>query len=76
MAFFEFVQIVWEALKPTTVLTDNESVKRFFQTKAIPPAFWSACAYVLQFNFRIAFIAGSNNAATDFLYRLKVKVTT
>ena len=76
MAFFEFAQIVWEALKPTTVLTDNESVKRFFHTKAIPPAFWSACAHVLQFNLRIAFIAGSNNAAADFLYRLKLKVTT
>ena len=38
MAFHEFAHILWEATKPTIVLTDNESVTRFFQTKAIPPA--------------------------------------
>ena len=38
MAFLEFAQILWEATKPTIVLTDNKSVTRFFQTKAIPPS--------------------------------------
>ena len=38
MAFLEFAHILWEATKPTIVLTDNKSVTRFFQTKAIPPA--------------------------------------
>ena len=61
MAFLEFAHILWEATKPTIVLTDNKSVTRFFQTKAIPPAFWNACNYVLQFNFKIAHIAGSVN---------------
>ena len=75
MAFPEFAHILWEATKPTIVLTDNKSVTRFFQTKAIPPALWTACDYVLQFNFKIAHIAGSVNTAADFLSRLELKVT-
>ena len=75
MAFLEFAHILWEATKPTIVLTDNKSVTRFFQTKAIPPALWKACDYVLQFKFKIAQIAGSVNTAADFLSRLELKVT-
>ena len=75
MAFLEFAYILWEATKPTIVLTDNKSVTRFLQTKAIPPALWNACDYVLQFNFKIAHIAGSVNTAADFLSRLELKVT-
>ena len=75
MAFLEFAHILWEATKPTIVLTDNKSVTRFFQTKAIPPALRNACDYVLQFNFKIAHIAGSVNTAADFLSRLELKVT-
>ena len=75
MAFLEFAHILWEATKPTIVLTDNKSVTRFFQTKAIPPSLWNACDYVLQFNFEIAHIAGSVNTAADFLSRLELKVT-
>ena len=36
MAFFEFAHTLWETSKPTIVQTDNKSVTRFFQTKAIP----------------------------------------
>ena len=75
MAFLEFAHILWEATKPTIVLTDNKSLTRFFQTKAIPPALWNACDYVPQFNFKIAHIAGSVNTAADFLSRLELKVT-
>ena len=75
MAILDFEHILWQATKPTIVLTDNKSVTRFFQTKAIPPALWNACDYVLQFNFRIAHIAGSVNTAADFLSRLELKVT-
>ena len=46
MAFLEFAHILREATKPTIVLTDIKSVTRFFQTKAIPSAFWNACDYV------------------------------
>ena len=74
MALLEFAHILWEATKPTIVLTDNKSVTRFFQTKAIPPALWNACDYVLQFNFKIAHIAGSVSTAADFLSRLELKV--
>ena len=56
-------------------MTDNKSVTRFFQTKAIPPALWNACDYVLQFNFKVAHVAGSVNTAADFLARLELKVT-
>ena len=58
MAFLEFAHILWETSKPTIVLTDNKSVTRFFQTKASPLSLWNACDYVLQFNFKIAHIAG------------------
>ena len=75
MAFLEFAHILWEATKPTIVLTDNKSVTRFFQTKAIPPSLWNACDYVLQFNFKIAHIAGLVNTAADFFSRLEIKVT-
>ena len=59
MAFLEFAHILWEPTKPKIVPTDNTSVTRFFRTKAIPPALWNACDYVLQYNFKIAHIAGS-----------------
>ena len=72
MAFLEFAHILWEATKSTIVLTDNKSVTHFFQTKAIPPAVWNACDYVLQYNFKIAHIAGSVNTAADFLSRLEL----
>ena len=75
MAFLEFAHILWEAIKPTIVLTDNKSVTRFFQTKAIPPALWNACDYVLQFKFKIAHFAGSVKIAADFPSRLELKVT-
>ena len=75
MAFLEFAHILWEATKPTIVLTDNKSVTRFFKTKAFPPALWNACDYVLQFNFKIAHIAGSVSTAADFLSRLEPEVT-
>ena len=74
MAFLEFAHILWDATKPTIVLTDNKSVTRFFQTQAIPLALWNACDYVLKFNFKIAHIAGSVNTA-DFLSRLELKIT-
>ena len=48
MAFLEFANILWETSEPTIVLTDNKSVTRFFQTKAIPPTLWNACDFVLQ----------------------------
>ena len=72
MEFLEFAHILWEATKPTIVLTDNKSVTRFFQTKAIPPTLWNACDYVLQFKFKIAHIAGSVNTAADILSRLEL----
>ena len=75
MAFLEIAHILWEATKPTIVLTDNKSVTRFIRTKAIPPSLWNACDYVLQFNFKIAHIAGSVNTAADFFSRLELKVT-
>ena len=75
MAFLELAHILWETSKPTIVLTDNKSATRFIQTKAIPPSLWNACEYVLQFNFKIAHIAGSVNTAADFLSRLELRVT-
>ena len=75
MAFLEFPHILWEATKLIIVLTDNKSVTRFFQTKAIPSALWRACEYELQFKFKIARFDGSVNTAVDFLSRLELKNT-
>ena len=75
MAFLEFAHILWEATKPTIVLTHNKSVTRFFHTKAISPALSNACDYVLKLNFTIAHISGSVNTAAGFLSRLELKVT-
>ena len=75
MAFLEFPLILLEATKPTIVLAVNKSVTRFFQTKVIPPALGNAKDYVLQFDFRIAHIAGSINTTADFLCRLELEVT-
>ena len=73
MAFLEFAHILWEVSKSTIVLTDNKSVTSLFQIKAIPPSLWNACDYVLQFNFKIAYIAGLFNTTADFLNRLELK---
>ena len=75
MAFLEFAHNLWEATKPTNVLTDKKSVTHFFQTKAILSTLWSACDNVLQYNFKIEHIAGSVNTAADFLSRIELKVT-
>ena len=75
MAFFEFAHILRGTSKPTIVLTENKSVTRFLQTKAFPTSLWNTSDYVLQFNFKIAHIAGSINTAADFLSRLELKGT-
>ena len=72
MAFLEFAHYLWEATKPTIVLTDNKPVTRFLKTKAIPPALSNACDYVFQFNFKRAHLDGSVNTAADFLSRLEL----
>ena len=74
MAFLDFAHILWEATKPTVVLTDNKSVTLFLQTKAIPPALWNACDFVLQFNVKIAHIAGLISTAADCCSKLELKV--
>ena len=75
MEFLEFTHNLWEATKPTIVLTENKSVTRLFQTKTFPPALWNACDYVLQFFFKMAHIAGSVNTAAEFFSRLELKIT-
>ena len=74
-AFLEFAHILWESSKPAIVSTDNNSVTRFSQIEAIPTSLWNACEYVLQFNFKIAYIAASVNTAAEFFSRLELEVT-
>ena len=69
-AFLEYSHILWETTLPALVMTDNRSVTRFFQTKAIPHTLWNACDYVLQFSFHIMHVAGTQNTAADFLSRI------
>ena len=69
--FKEFGHIFWGAPKPVIILKDNKAVKRFFETKIVPPALWNACDYVIQFNFVIAHIPGAQNTVTDYFSRLE-----
>ena len=66
---------MWGSTFPVIVFTDKRAVTRFFQTKIIPPALWSACDYVLQYNFVIAHVAGAMNTAADFLSRTEINPT-
>ena len=75
IVFLELAHILWEASKATIVFTGNKSVTCFFQTKAVPPSLWNACDYVLQFNFKIAQIAGSVNTEDEFFSRVELKIT-
>ena len=75
MAFLEFEHFLWDATKPTIVVTDSKSNTRFFQTKALAPVLWNACDYVLEFNFKNVHNADSVNTAADFLSRLELKVS-
>ena len=70
-AFKEIGHIYWGAPKPVIILTDNKAVTRFFQTKIVPQAQWTACDYVIQFSFVIAHIPGAQNTAADYLSRLE-----
>ena len=63
------------SIKTDDCLNGQKISHPFFQTEAIPPSLWNASDYVLQFNFKIAHIAGSINTAADFLSRLELKVT-
>ena len=74
-AFKEFGHIFWGTPQPVIILTDNNSVTRFFQTKIIPPPLWNACDFVIQFNFVIAHIPGKNNTAADYLSRMELDPT-
>ena len=73
-AFKEIGHIFWGTPEPVIILTDNESVTRFFQTKVISPTLWNACDYVIQFNFTIAHNPGRNNTAADYLSRLEISL--
>ena len=75
IALLRLAQNFWEATTSRIVLTDNKSVKCFFQTKTISPTSWKACEDVLKSEFKIAHNAGSVNTAADFLSRVKIKVT-
>ena len=63
---------LWEPTLPTLVVTDNNTVTRFFQTKPPQLLLWNACDYVLQFNFLIMHVAARQNTAADFLTRLEL----
>ena len=75
IALLEFVIVSFETTNPAIIPTDNESVTRFFQTRAIPPPLWNAYNYVLHFNVKIADIASSVNTIADFFSKLDLTVT-
>ena len=74
-AFKEFGHIFWGTPQPVIILTDNKSVRRFSQTKIIPPPLWNACDFVIQFNLIIAHIPCKNNRAADYPSRMEMDPT-
>ena len=77
LAFDSFEHYIWGvSTKPVIVLTDNNSVTRFFQTKKLPGNLWNAVDYVLSFNFVLGHISGKANAAADYLSRIHVNPNT
>ena len=71
-AFDEFAHILWGVKKPTTVMTDNKALTRFFQSKRIPSELWNHCDQALQFDFVLANVPGVENPAADYLSRIDI----
>ena len=59
------------ATTPVLVLTDNRSLKQFFQSKTIHPSLWNCLDRVLSFNIFLAHIPGKAISAADFLSRMQ-----
>ena len=71
-ALAAFRHIIWGDKQPILVLTDNESLTRFFQTKHLTPSLWNHIDFILQFNFIIGHIPGRINKASDYLRELSL----
>ena len=71
-ALDHFSHFIWGTEKPVLVLTDNKSLTKFFQSKAIPPSLWNFLDRTLSFNLVIAHIPGRANYAADFLSRVQI----
>ena len=54
-AFAAFRHIIWGKKHPILVLTDNKSLRRFFQTKHLTPSLGNHIDFILQFNFIIGY---------------------
>ena len=56
---------------PTDSRNDRQQISNeVFSNKSDSPTLWNACDYVLQFNFHIMHVAGTQNTAADFLSRI------
>ena len=66
-AFDEFKLILWDVKKPTIVMTDNNTLTRFFQSKRILHKLWNYCDQALKFDFVLAHVHGVENLAADYL---------
>ena len=64
-AFEKFGLHFWGAPELVIILTDNKAMTQFFQTKLVRPALWSACDYVIQFNFVLTHIPGAQITAAE-----------
>ena len=53
------------------LLTDNQSLAKFFQAKTVPLSVWNFLDRVLSFNIIIAHVPGTANYAADFLSRMQ-----
>ena len=66
-----FSGFIWGSEKPVLILTDNNSLTKFFQVKAISPSLWNYVDLFTAFSIVVKHFPGKTNAAADFLSRLQ-----
>ena len=64
-------QCISGAAKPVLVLTDNQNLTLFFESKSIHVSSWNCLDRVLSIIFLLAGIPGKANSAADFLSRMQ-----
>ena len=70
-AFKKYGHFFCDMSKPVIILTDDNAVTQYFQPNNVPPAMWSACNYVIKFNFVNAHIPEAQNTAAHYLSLLE-----
>ena len=69
----EFAHILWGVKKPTIVMTDNQALTRFSESKIVSPNLWNLCYQALQYDFVLAHVPCTENPAAEYLSPLDIR---